>query len=80
MNIEGDNSKVKSRRKLTKDHIQFLVIGTTSTIISIALLAIYYITAFYIFHPALYLIMIIVGLMWLATSITACVEYKRKEK
>lgn len=71
--------KLLNERKLNKVHIEFLLISTITIIISLIGLLLFSATGFYIIHPSIYIIGILMGIGWGATCITSLIKLKRRK-
>ncbi|MDU2436130.1 hypothetical protein [Clostridium perfringens] len=71
--------KLLNERKLNKVHTEFLLISTITIIISLIGLLLFSATGFYIIHPSIYIIGILMGIGWGATCITSLIKLKRRK-
>lgn len=66
--------------RILKPQKELVIAGVLAVISSILLMVIYYNTSDYIIHPFIYLVILLMGIGWLATGITSIIEFNKKYK
>lgn len=66
--------------KILKPQKELCITGILVIMASIISMVIYYSTGDYIIHPFIYLVMLLMGIGWLATGVVSIINFNKKYK